>query len=245
MKDVVTVTLSVLAFVVSLYGVWEKRRETRRQLAIRLSQLVDELNKLSYEHDKLGSELRAAGKVPPPQLASIANGRRTVLCEEAIEISRLLPGGARPSQTRTIASNLARVGEHRRAIALYENVVSANPDSLESVFALRGMGLLLMELGDLQRGRLACEKSLALTASTSSIPAWEAADTCVRWAAGEAALGDQGNPRVPLKKAEQYAAKIELLPRRREMLRRIEETEKYVVSLSPGSERETPDTAVG
>jgi hypothetical protein len=170
MKDVVTVTLSVLAFVVSLYGVWEKRRESRRQLAIRLSQLVDELNKLSYDQDKAGSELRAAGKILPPQLATIANGRRTVLCEEAIEIARLLPGGARPSQTRTIAANLGRVGEQRKAIGLYEDVVRANPNSLESVYALRGIGFLLMDIGDLQGGRQAYEQSLSLTASTASTP---------------------------------------------------------------------------
>jgi tetratricopeptide (TPR) repeat protein len=238
MKDAFTISLSVLAFIVSLYGVWEKRRETRRGLAVRLSQLVDELNELTYEHDKIGYEYRAAGKAQSPGLNAIANGRREVLCNEALEIANLLPGGAKPSQKRVIAANLGRFGQEQLAVALYREVLEASPASLEGMYSARGLAWTLMDMGRLDEGRRVFEEAVSLAQRYATHPDWEAGDTYVRWAGREVEVGDLGLADARLKDAEEHAMKLSHRGRREELLRRIRGVRADTMSQAKGSVQE-------
>ena len=60
--EVWAVVVSVAAFLVSIYGVFEKRRDTRRQLLVRLSTIIDELNKVNYDHDREVADRRSKGE---------------------------------------------------------------------------------------------------------------------------------------------------------------------------------------
>lgn len=98
-KDFLTLALSSLALGVALYGVWERRRDTRRQLQVRLSELIDEVNSLGLEQDKF----EADGELGPGLGASY-NARRELLTRDATTLIGLSSRRAQPSRTASTAS---------------------------------------------------------------------------------------------------------------------------------------------
>ena len=104
-SNVIVTIISGLAFTVSLYGVWEKRRDVHQQQLLRLSSVVDELNKLSYEQDRLKDEIITAGRAVPIGISIVSNSRREILCSEATSLIDKLREEVTPSQLRAVAAS--------------------------------------------------------------------------------------------------------------------------------------------
>jgi tetratricopeptide (TPR) repeat protein len=221
-KDVVVITISVLAFLVSLYGVWEKRRDVHYQQLLRLSSLVDELNSLNYEQDQRRDDFKVSGRPIPVGFNIIFNSRRELLCNEAEAIARRLGIEATSSQLRVIAASWSRTGYPHSAESLYREVISRDPNHVQAMFAWRGLGNLLMEQpGREGESRDAYRQAISLIPQVASFPEWEKADTYLSWANSEALMGERSQAMARILDAEEIAPTIHQPPRRKELLRRI------------------------
>jgi tetratricopeptide (TPR) repeat protein len=153
-----TVAISTVALGLSVYGVWDKRRDTRRQLRVRLSEVVDELATITLEQEKA-----TRGPQAHPRLVSSFNAQREMLCREGIELTRLLKGDVTDGAYRVLAIALERIGDPRGAEELWQRGIAvAAPDSIFKAFVLRGYASHLFRRGQVDRGRLLFDEALSM-----------------------------------------------------------------------------------
>ena len=213
--EVLAVAVSVAAFLVSLYGIFEKRRDTRRQLLVRLSAIIDELSRVNYEHDREVADRASKGEPVPPSLGSIANGRREVLGFEAQRIGKELRDGPSPAQWRMIATNWVRAIKPRLALDIFERLVNDQAQTIEGAYATRGLADALMQINELERGRNMYRMAIERFRCISSIPGWDISETYLQWARQEMAVGDLTTARQRLLDADQYRQNVDRFRRPR------------------------------
>jgi tetratricopeptide (TPR) repeat protein len=221
MSAVIATVVSVLAFLVSIYGVWEKRRDQRHQQFTRLSTLVDELNKVAYEQDRTSEDFIAKKRDVPASLNLVSNNRREVLCFEATDLIRELGQDVAPSQLRLVGHGWSRAGHPDLGEPLFRRVIDRDKTDIETMFSWRALANQLMQLGREGEGREAYRQAIALVDQVSSYPDFEKGDTYIRWANDEASLGQLERARELLGEAEKFEPRIPHLPRRRELTRRV------------------------
>lgn len=220
-SNVIVTIISGLAFTVSLYGVWEKRRDVHQQQLLRLSSVVDELNKLSYEQDRLKDEIITAGRAVPIGISIVSNSRREILCSEATSLIDKLREEVTPSQLRAVAASWGRAGYPNNAEPLLRQVIMRPESDIDTFYGWRGLASLLIETGRENEGRDAYLQALGLAEKVTYYSGWEKGDTYIRWAQNEAAMGYLDCGRSLLADAEKLVSTIRNLPRRNELARRI------------------------
>jgi tetratricopeptide (TPR) repeat protein len=208
MGDAAPFVVSVIALLVSIYSVWSKNLESRRQTQLRLNAVVDELNKVTYELNKDSDSYVESGRTVPAALYTVANGRREILCSEAVQLSKLVRGGLTMNQLRTVAAGLSSAGHLREAESLLQEGVGRAHSGLERVFALRGHGLVLMRMGRFDEGRQAFEGALTVNLDESDERHWHRAETLIQWASQELNCGDRTLVRGLLSRAESESHKV-------------------------------------
>jgi hypothetical protein len=222
---VIATVISVLAFFISLYGVWEKRRDQRKQEFLRLGLLVEELNKLSYEQDRLGETLAAQGRQVPSNLEAPNHSRRVVLCSEAHSLSEKLGRDVSSTQLRVVADNWRRAGRTDLSESLYRNVIS-NPDhEIDSMYAWRGLAHQLMLASREDEARYCYRQAIQTADQASPHDGWSVSEKCdiyLRWADLEISIGQAANADNLLTAAHKLSSKIAYLPRRRQIINRID-----------------------
>ncbi|WP_146069205.1 hypothetical protein [Arthrobacter sp. ZGTC412] len=191
MDDAAPFVVSVIALLVSIYSVWSKNRESQRQTSLRLNTVIDELNKVAYELNKDHDSYVESQRPVPAALYTVANGRREILCAEAVQLSKLVKGGLTISQLRTVAAGLSSAGHLRESESLLREGLKRAESGLERVFALRGHALVLMRMGRVDEGRQSFEDALAVRLDESDERHWDRAETLIRWASQERNCGDE------------------------------------------------------
>lgn len=232
MNDIPAATIvSIIALLISFYGVWEKRRDIRRAEMLRLGALVEELNKLSFEQDRLLEELQTNKRRVPMSFYAINNSRREVLCSEANELVARLRARATSTEVRVVASNWIRAGRQDLGEPLYRQVIARTPTSIETIFALRGLGSSLVEAGSLDEGLDAYKQAIQLIDSIPPHPVWkgfEKGNTYISMAYCEASMGHREQAQEMLAEAKRSIPEISHLPRRRQLSDRIENARKEI-----------------
>ena len=224
--EVWAVVVSIAAFVVSLYGIFEKRRDARRQLLVRLGTIIDELNKVNYDHDREVTDRASKGEQVPPGLGSIANSRREVLGFEAQRIGEELRDGPSPAQWRAIATNWVRASKPRLALDIFERLVKEQAKTIEGAYAARGLADALMQINELAKGRETYRVAVERFRNVSSIPHWDIGETYLRWAWQEMAVGDLTTATQLLSKAHQSGRESVDRWRRSRLERMVADTRK-------------------
>ncbi|QOT23066.1 tetratricopeptide repeat protein [Paenarthrobacter sp. YJN-D] len=205
MVDVAPLVVSVVALLVSIYSVWNKQRESQRQTLLRLNTVVDELNKVSYDLQKDSDQYVATAQLVPTSLNSVANGRREILCAEAIQLAGLIKGGLTISQLRTVAAGFSNAGYLQKAESLLRQGTSRSISGPEKMFVERGLGLVLLRMGKHDEGRQAFKNALTVTLDKSDDRHWHRAETLIRWAGQERLCGDLSKSLTLLEEAESEA----------------------------------------
>jgi len=225
----VATVISVLAFLISLYGVWEKRRDQRKQEFLRLGLLVEELNKLGYEQDRLGETLAAQGRQVPSNLEAPNHSRRVVLCSEANSLSGKLGKDVSSTQLRVIADNWRRAGRNDLSESLYRNIIS-NPDhGIDSMYAWRGLAHQLMLASREDEARDCYRQAIKVADEASPYPGWSVSEKCdiyLRWADLEASIGQSANADNLIDITKNLSSEIAYLPRRKQIMDRIDTTRR-------------------
>jgi tetratricopeptide (TPR) repeat protein len=211
-REIAAVGISTLALAISFYGVWDKRRDTRRQLQIRLSEVVDELNAVALEQQKHEAE---AGK-PGRALGAAYNARRELLCREGVALADLLGDSVTDSEYRFLAVALDQVGDKAGSEALWRKAVNlAASGSVFRLFVLRGYARYLFAQGAEDRGRMLYQQALELVSGDSDDSLWLKGETYLAWANAERDSGAAG-PEVKrlMDAAEREFAQLRFGPRR-------------------------------
>lgn len=177
MRDILVITISCLALLVALYGIWERRSVAHRQYVVRLSELIDEINQLNLDQDHAAeTELDDAGR------NAAFNQRREMLCREAMRFIewlepqpewfwRLVPRQwlhptVTDTQHRSLGHALAQVGDGPNALRHLEQAIGvAPPLSLSRMFALRGHAAFLCRSGAPDRGKASYDAALEIAQS--------------------------------------------------------------------------------
>lgn len=181
----VTIGLSSAALLLSVYGVWEKRRDGRRQMKLRLSKIVEQVGSLDLEQ----AEAEQKGDRLPLGRRVQYNARREMLVREGVDlINSLPPSYVTDGAYRMLAVALNRVGDSATATGYYEKAVAAAPsNSVFRIFALRALATNLFRQGAVERGRGVYREALALIGSEATDDKlWLAGSTYTYWGASEA-----------------------------------------------------------
>jgi tetratricopeptide (TPR) repeat protein len=221
----IATVISTVALLISFYGIWEKRRDQRQQRLLRLGALVEELNKLSYEQDRLIEDWTMQGRPIPPNLNASNYSRRVVLCNEARSLSAQLEANVDPTQIRVIADNWRRAGRTDLAEPLYRQIIDRHVEDVDTMYAWRGLARLMLE-SDRQIEAYDCyEHALRTTEAVAPHAAWaipEQCDTYARWAEVEASMGHRQKALDLLSVVDSLAVRITNISRRNELVNRIQ-----------------------
>ncbi|MEA2274262.1 MAG: hypothetical protein QOI98_2970 [Solirubrobacteraceae bacterium] len=196
-RDLATVAISTVALAVSFYSVWDKRRDMQRQWQNRLNEIVDELNTITLEQQKLTT---AYGGSSPDRhgdrggLGGLYNDRRELLCREGVTLAELLGSHITDSHYRILATALERVGDKPGAEAFWRKAVEAAPrDSIFRLFVLRGHARYLFINGLIDRGRAVYQEAVGTGAevacSDSDHRSFHTGWSYLQWAVSERNIG--------------------------------------------------------
>lgn len=184
-KDIATILLSIAAITISLYGVWERRRDFRRTADIRLSEVIDEINEVEYTH----TTAKFSSTVDEDRQGRAVNARRDVLCNEAERIARYAASGPTASQWMVIGDTWKRIGRMSTAERAYRNGLRTSTEDLYTAYCRRSLASLYFEQGEPTKARSEMVKALELLDNRQFRRDAELVETYCRLALWEAELG--------------------------------------------------------
>ena len=219
LKDLISVGLSGLAFALSLTATFvtlrQKKFEMERTLRYQLTDAIGKLNDVFEDATKL--ELEKAGTLSEPavlNLRAFYNGQKVFYARQAVYVSEQIPGLVSDAEYNSIARAFLDVDDDETGVRYYEKAIAAADGPMYKATSLRGLGRILIRMGETVRGREAFSESLSLVPGPSESANWFQAETFQRWAQIESAAGNHAEAEKLLEKSALRYSAIHFPPRR-------------------------------
>ncbi|MGX6607438.1 hypothetical protein ACWKSP_35735 [Micromonosporaceae bacterium Da 78-11] len=176
-----TLTISLLALVISVYGVAERRQAARRAERLRFTTIVDDLNGLHLEH------LQAPGGLAPGDLTDGVNARRELLAVQALTLLGVVGKTLTSPECRALAHALSRSGYPTEADEVWRKAVAIAPGegTTPSVWAHRGYAYHLFAEGRLDEARAQMRAAVEVVDSPGDTATVRRIETLKYWAVEE------------------------------------------------------------
>lgn len=231
------IAISLVALLVSIYGVRERKSDRYRQQRLRLSELVDELSRVTSEQAQLFAEKKLTEEV----FRSL-NRRRSVLCDEASGLLESVGLQASSQQLLQLAHAKARLGDIDDTRVLFQAAVDVAPrGSSAHVQALREYAYAaFFVFGSPEEGREVFEETLEVSGKRHDDSAlMDVVETYLLWARAEAEVcRDPAFDRAGrlLAQAVETIQAVRTVPRARAALRNVAEAQEALDDLRKAHE---------
>lgn len=184
-KDIITITLSSLAFVFSITSFFltfqQRTVEDRRNTRKALTDTVAELSKVSIAFNQL--DLDHPGSADPAivNFRRSYNTQRRYLANHGEFLATQISGLVTDVDCIALASAFDAGGDYVRAQKFFEMSVEKSPTNVLRMWNLRGLARFWFNQGNAQRGRKTYEESLQLQVPDTDPVRQTIADTYLLW----------------------------------------------------------------
>lgn len=228
-KDVATISISLAALLIALYGIVERRKTSTRAERIRLGEIVDELNRCALDlatHQLSDSVVEAL------------NTRRELLGQQAKALLKAYRSTITSAEFRVLAFALAGAGYDEDAEDVWNLAVTAGgrEGTMQHVYSLRGYAYFLFERTRVDEARELLRQARKVTRLATKARRHHDLHTLMKWAANEIEYGDNKKALELLDEAEGMVADFTPRLARQSIQQGIEELRaKIVASGNSGS----------
>ena len=178
-RDILTLVLSGLALIISLYGIYERRQTLDRSYRIRLTELVDDLAQIGVAEQQAISG-KAANELQ--SLISAMASRRALLIAQIVDLLARYRGKVTIPEYLNVATALHQINDvATEGQVLREAITQRKAAAFYRWAAWRAWGWYCFSAGDAERGRLAYQTSLNVRQAVDSATKIDMVDTLLWW----------------------------------------------------------------
>jgi hypothetical protein len=173
---------SLIAVVVAVYGIYERRLAATRAERLRLGVIADDLEKIKLE---LARESRSGQ--PAGDHIEALHGRTELLAQQGLSLLREHEISANSSECRAIAFALDETGFADNADEIWRlaNKKADSEGDVQALFATRGYGFFLLRQGRRDEAHKTLNSGLSRISTTDNTGRYWHAETFTHWAAWE------------------------------------------------------------
>jgi len=247
-KDIITITIASLAFVVSIVNsifivltFRQRATEDRRGTRKALTDVVAELTKVSIAFNELDLQYPRSVDPTVTNLRRNFNMQRRYLGNHGEFLTEQIPELTTDVDYINLAYAFELGGDYTKAQKFYELAVNKSPTNILKMWNLRGFARFWFVLGNAARGRQTYQDALQLDVPDTDSLRQNIADTYLLWSRQEEEHGYLDEAKRLRMLGQQAANRIGNLQMRENMLKRFSgETEVVSKSDAPSPTPITP-----
>lgn len=190
LKDYFTLTISVLAFFLSLTSLLMKGPENRRLIRNQLTDAISKLNAVNAEARKLSIEKAAERHTPNVNgMFSFYNDQRVFLARQAVFLIEQIPQYVSDAEYAVVARAFDSAGDAALATEYWTKCLDSCRTPATRAFQLRGYAAYLFNQGEVVEGRKRYHQSVESTGNVSDRDKHTLGETYLRWSKHELNAG--------------------------------------------------------
>lgn len=218
-KDLVTLSFSFFAFVVSAWTFLQKRGETKIAIRKQLTDAIEKLHDINVESSKANDKKLC--EQYPNNIDRLLSDQKRFLVRQAKYLAEQIPNLVSPYEEMVIAIFLDDIDDSLESEKWFRRAISRASNQFDEVIARRQYARSLYRNGQVDRAREHFQAaSEALQGNTDRQLIYNG-DTFERWARVEADFGSWGMARDLVQRAEHEYQKINVDGLRRKQLHRL------------------------
>jgi len=225
-KDIITVTISSLAFVVAALSYWntlrQRRVDNQRTLRLALTDVIADLVQVDWDRSELDRTNEGSKDDRVVDMRRILNSKRSYLARHGDFLAEQMSDLVTDADFNNLARAFAAIGDYDKARAYWQRCVAHSSTSLIRSMNLRGYARFLFLLGDIDVGRKAYRESLEAQMPDNDETRRIRADTYAMWMKAERDFGFPEEAARLFDSAIASAKRIGTAKTREEMLGYIE-----------------------
>lgn len=219
MNEYFALSLSAVAVLISIYGVFERQRASFNALRVRLTELLETIEELNIDEGQYAEN--SASHDENDDLTGIASyafaSRRALLTYQALNLidklhkSRFARSDeVTASEYGSLAYSLGTCGDWWSARRLWERAVAVARNSFVPSIVraanLRGLAMTLMELKEVELARRTFTECVSVETGGTPTELRNSFETHMQWLWYEQQLSDHARPELPIRGAYEIAA---------------------------------------
>lgn len=179
-QGIVTVTISSLALIISIYGIYERRVAAYKALRIRLTELLDSLATINA-----AIETAYAGKSPSEaqQILQYQAERQALLAAQSLDLVNQYRGHITTPEYVNLAKALRSIGHTTAELTIWKQAVqfASKHDTFYLAAAWKGLGWYLFEQRDVGPAREALRHFLDAKEPIHDTERYDRITTLLSW----------------------------------------------------------------
>ena len=188
-KELVTLSLAILAFVVSLISttitIVRGRRERQRAIRNEITNVMSQIVATAMENAKLYHENSGQSTQYYQTVSSILNQRNAFLLHQAAYLTEQVPELVTAVEYNTLAAANANAGDLFTAERFYRKAIEEAGNTAYKSMALRSYAAFLFPLRRFEEGRVIFQRAISLLKSGSNHDRYTNGFTYQMWAWNE------------------------------------------------------------
>jgi len=189
-KDVISISLSMLAFLLSasatIISIIRSRHDKQRAIKHEITDTLGRIVATALESAKIYREARESDPAYFQMVSSILNQQNTFLLNQATYLAEQVPSLMTAVEYNTIASATANAGDLIAADRYYQKAIEVSPNDYYRSLALRSYGGFLFAQGRFEVARELFKKAIMLMPGTGNFVHFTNGFTYQMWGWNEA-----------------------------------------------------------
>lgn len=242
-KDLITLSISVAAFIVSLMATTitlrQKKYDVQRLLRQQITDVVGKLITIATEREKLVHEYEKNEYAPYAiAMDRMLNHQNNSFARQALYLINQVPSLVSDVEYLTVSDALNLLGDVAQAEEYKIKAIEASPSRFYKSLNQRSYARFLFFEGRYDEGRKYYEASLQSFSDTTNAARWIQAQTFMLWAEAEAEANLLNNAEELYKRARLTAKQISNKVPRTRSLGIINTSEKVALKISEKTDNE-------
>jgi hypothetical protein len=187
--QIITIIISVGAFLIAAYGIFERRLAARRSERLRLTAIAENMTQVRRELIELGEKKQTSGNI-----IEVINTRLEVLSQQALSLVQQHSLTITSTECREIAINLEQTGYREDAEFVWElaRERAKKEGDTQELYVNRGYAYFLFRSERDAEAREILQEALSRHATNNDVQRAAHAETLRTWAVWETQLEGPG-----------------------------------------------------
>lgn len=225
-KDIITVSISSLAFLVAtlsyLNTLRQRKVDNQRTLRTALTDVIAELVQVDWDRVDLDRNDDSSNDDRVVDMRRILNNKRSYLARHGDFLAQQMPDLITDADFNSLARAFADIGDYDKARTYWERCVILSSTPLIRAMNLRGFARFFFRLGDFDAGRKVYRESLEVPLPDNDETRRIKADTYAMWMKAERDFGFPEECRRLQDSAISMARRIGTTKTKDDMIRYVE-----------------------